>query len=115
MDSSSPYMYQEGVYVQPELSQVLVELVARDNRLRPRKARGHLAMEELFAELDKQDTPVLLAVDEVQHLLRPSAYLDANYRPIDTFNLAVPRLLLQYAARERSFVRVLRAVLQERH
>ncbi|GAA6043798.1 hypothetical protein JCM8097_007715 [Rhodosporidiobolus ruineniae] len=57
-------------------------------------------MEELAAQKDR---PVLLAIDDAQPLFTTSAYVDPSYHAVETFSLAVPRLLLEFISGQRTF------------
>ncbi|KAM0787467.1 hypothetical protein ACM66B_003544 [Microbotryomycetes sp. NB124-2] len=58
----------------------------------------------LLEELSAQNTtPVLLAVDDAQGLFATSQYVDPSYQAVETFQLAVPRLLLEFASGSQSF------------
>lgn len=63
-------------------------------------------MEVVFEELSKQSKyPVLLAIDDSQSLFATSSYVDPTYTPVETYSLAVPRLLLDFISGSKSFVR----------
>lgn len=51
--------------------------------------------------------PVLLAVDDVQSIFTTSSYIDPSYLPLESFSLAIPRLLLDFISGSKSFVRPL--------
>ena len=48
--------------------------------------------------------PVLVAVDDFQALFCRTAYRDPHYKPIASYHLQVPRLLLEITSGRRSFV-----------
>ncbi|GAA5843895.1 hypothetical protein JCM11251_003546, partial [Rhodosporidiobolus azoricus] len=47
--------------------------------------------------------PVLLAIDDAQPLFATSHYVDPSYHSVETFSLAIPRLLLEFVSGQRSF------------
>ncbi|GAA5917401.1 hypothetical protein JCM6882_000846 [Rhodosporidiobolus microsporus] len=57
-------------------------------------------MEELSVQKQR---PVLLAIDDAQPLFTTSHYVDPSYHAVETFSLAVPRLLLEFVSGQRSF------------
>ncbi|KAM0756006.1 hypothetical protein T439DRAFT_344926 [Meredithblackwellia eburnea MCA 4105] len=71
---------------------------------------GEASATEVFKavldELSSQTTtPVLLAIDEFQPLLATSLYVDPSYKPIESYSLEIPRLLLQFIDGSRSFAK----------
>ncbi|KAK4053389.1 hypothetical protein OIV83_001553 [Microbotryomycetes sp. JL201] len=58
----------------------------------------------LLNELAAQNTiPVLLAVDDAQGLFATSKYVDPSYQPVEAYQLAIPRLLLEFASGTQNF------------
>lgn len=49
--------------------------------------------------------PVLLAIDDFQALFARTAYRDPHFKPIASYHLQAPRLLLSYAAGKRAFAK----------
>ncbi len=49
--------------------------------------------------------PVLLAIDDFQALFARSAYRDPQFKPIASYHLQAPRLLLSYASGRRAFAK----------
>ncbi|KAI8461699.1 mitochondrial ribosomal death-associated protein 3-domain-containing protein [Phakopsora pachyrhizi] len=59
---------------------------------------GPVVLDAVLEELSQQTVrPVLLAIDGAQNLFKTSGYLDGSFRPIDSFALNVPRLLVSFA------------------
>lgn len=64
------------------------------------------ALEAVLVNLGQQaETPVLIAVDEVQALYSTSWYRDPYFKPIEACHLSVPRLLLDFASGRKTIVR----------
>ncbi|KAG8896630.1 37S ribosomal protein S23 mitochondrial, partial [Tulasnella sp. 417] len=60
----------------------------------------------LMQELGKQTTyPVLLAVDDFQALYNKSVYRDPQFKPVSSYHLSMPRLILEYASGKRQLAR----------
>jgi len=58
----------------------------------------------VMTELSKQSRyPVLLAVDDLQAMYRPSLYRDPQMRSIMPYHLSLPRLILEFASGKKSF------------
>lgn len=49
--------------------------------------------------------PVLLAVDDFQALFNRTSYRDPHFKPIASYHLSLPRLLLSYTSGRRSFTK----------
>lgn len=78
----------------------IIERGVKDRAFAPRILE--IVMEELAAQTER---PVLVAVDSVQALYRPSDYRDPSFNRVDSFALSLPRLLLRLTTAELSLVR----------
>ncbi|GAA6026343.1 hypothetical protein JCM8202_001951 [Rhodotorula sphaerocarpa] len=60
--------------------------------------------EAIMEELSQQTKrPVLLAIDHAQSLFAETGYTDPSYQRLHPYHLVIPRMLLDYAAGQRSF------------
>ncbi|KAG8913323.1 37S ribosomal protein S23 mitochondrial [Tulasnella sp. 408] len=60
----------------------------------------------LMEELGKQTRyPVLFAVDDFQALYNKSVYRDPQFKPVSSYHLSMPRLILEYASGKRQLAR----------
>lgn len=71
------------------------------------KSHSPFVLSALLSEIAGQDKyPVLLAVDDIQALYRPtSLYRNPRFEGIKPYHLSVPRLLLEYASGKKAFAR----------
>lgn len=68
-------------------------------------ASAPTVLDALMTELQAQEQhPVLLAIDDFQALFARTLYLDPHFMPIQSYHLSMPRLLMQFASGQRSFV-----------
>ncbi|KAF8324333.1 mitochondrial ribosomal death-associated protein 3-domain-containing protein [Cantharellus anzutake] len=77
----------------------LIALGIQDPSAAPR------VLEFTLAELQKMNTPVLVAIDDFQALYQRSLYKDPLFNNIPSHALSMPRLMLEYASGVRSFRR----------
>jgi len=78
----------------------LINVGLKDQTLAP------IILRALLEELGRQTTyPVLLAVDDFQALYCKTAYRDPHFRPIKSYHLSMPRLIMEYASGKKSFAR----------
>lgn len=87
-----------------EAGQTLADLATRGTKepeFAPRLLK--VVLLELAAQ---KEVPVLLAIDSVQALYRPTKYRDASFNQLDSFALSVPRLLLEFTSGSKKLVRL---------
>ncbi|KXN85208.1 37S ribosomal protein S23, mitochondrial [Leucoagaricus sp. SymC.cos] len=71
---------------------------------REQLAQAPIILGTLLKELEGHTAnPVLLAIDDFQALFNKSLYRDPHFKPISTYHLHTPRLLLDYTSGRRSF------------
>ncbi|KAH8923816.1 hypothetical protein BT69DRAFT_1281115 [Atractiella rhizophila] len=88
--------------VMEDMSSALLEEEQEDPKaLQPGEVL-HRTMEVLSSQTQ---FPVLLALDGVNAIYKASKYVDPEDKPIDSWGLEVPRLLLDYLSGTRSFKR----------
>ncbi|EKM84200.1 hypothetical protein AGABI1DRAFT_52006 [Agaricus bisporus var. burnettii JB137-S8] len=76
------------------------------NVTREEVASAPVILDWVMSELEVQtDYPVLLAIDDFQALFNRTSYRDPHFKPIASYHLSMPRLLLSYASGRRSFAR----------
>jgi len=71
------------------------------------QSRSPFVLSTLLGEIAKQETfPVLLAIDDIQALYRPtSLYRNPRFEAIKPYHLSIPRLILEYASGKKAFAR----------
>jgi DNA polymerase III delta prime subunit len=120
VDSTTSYTYSEGLrgYSQPDLTAKFLSDLLQQNQLRLQRvtvegnqsveqllqsslspsasaSAKHDALEKALRAIAQQNAfPVVLIVDEVEALFTATSYKDADFRALQSYELAVPRTLL---------------------
>ncbi|KAG8908625.1 hypothetical protein FRB99_004913 [Tulasnella sp. 403] len=60
----------------------------------------------LFEQLGKQtEYPLLVAIDDFQALYSTTLYRDPQFKPVNSYHLSMPRLIMEYASGKRTIAR----------